>query len=64
MRCPSLQYSQGLVLAVLQHDDGDIAILIEDEVELELRGSLVELVERNEGSGRSLGQAQETDQSG
>jgi hypothetical protein len=44
-----LQNSECFVLAVLQHEDGDVAIFIEDEVELELGTSGVELVKWDKG---------------
>ena len=44
-----LKNPQSLILTVLQHQNRDVSILVEDEVELELRTSWMQLVEWDEG---------------
>jgi hypothetical protein len=44
-----LKDPQSLILTVLQHQNRDVSILIQDEIELELRTSRMQLVEWDEG---------------
>lgn len=53
---------QGLILAILQHNDRYVSIFVEDKVELELRESRMKLVEGNERRCCCLGGLEEEEE--